>query len=490
MIRCVECDVYLFRVIKARFRIDQYTISFFTLLGVVRSSVLVWSYYYIDVEKDYKRFLLLLFSFIVSITLLIFFSNLFISLIGWDLLGVTSFFLVIYYKNRKSLGSGMMTALSNRLGDCFLFCLLGYFICDGSLMNLSLLVLIRMTKSAQVPFSSWLPAAMAAPTPVRALVHSSTLVTAGVYVLIRYCNDCGWLLSVGRLTLFLAGIRACVERDLKKVVALRTLSQLGVIIVSLGCGKKSYCFFHLISHAFFKALLFLCVGLCIHTVYGSQDYRRIDKLSPIAVSVLCGVANLSLIGFLFTSGFYRKDMVLESITDGTQSWAVVLFILGIGFTACYSWKILIRSLLKEDSRVPVTISMGGLRWQAKGPLFGLAIPGVLFGSSVGNYTRGQCTVIGLLDKSMPLTAIILGFLFGYYLPRINRPTLMSIAILTPLAQLNAYGAVREQQKPIDKGWVESASLSLSVWTTSVHAHYTPATVLGLRGLILFYLLYA
>ena len=120
---------------------------------------------------------------------------------------------------------------------------------------------------------------MAAPTPVRALVHSSTLVTAGVYVLIRYCHsDAGTLINLGTLTMLMAGTVACAERDLKKVVALSTLSQLGLIIVSLGAYEKSYCFFHMISHAFFKALLFICVGTCIHSVYGTQDFRSFNSL--------------------------------------------------------------------------------------------------------------------------------------------------------------------------------------------------------------------
>ena len=156
---------------------------------------------------------------------------------------------------------------------------------------------------------------MAAPTPVRALVHSSTLVTAGIYVLIRYCiNDTGPLLFIGRCTMVMAGLRACAERDLKKVVALSTLSQLGVMIISLGAHEKSYCFFHLMSHAYFKALLFICVGVCIHTVYGTQDFRNFNKLrSSLHIAVFAAVANLSLMGFTFTSGFYRKDRILEGL---------------------------------------------------------------------------------------------------------------------------------------------------------------------------------
>jgi NADH-ubiquinone oxidoreductase chain 5 len=140
-----------------------------------------------------------------------------------------------------------------------------------------------MTKSAQVPFSSWLPAAMAAPTPVSALVHSSTLVTAGVYVMCRFVDYIQgvWfvvLRGVAVLTLVLAGFTAMVERDLKKVVAYSTLSQLGIIILALSLDDKYVCVFHLVNHAYFKALIFLCVGSIIYLNCGVQDARLIGGL--------------------------------------------------------------------------------------------------------------------------------------------------------------------------------------------------------------------
>lgn len=201
---------------------------------------------------------------------------------------------------------------------------------------------------------------MAAPTPVRALVHSSTLVTAGVYVLIRYCKfDMSQIIYIGSATMILAGLRACVERDLKKIVALSTLSQLGVIMVSIGTNAKSYCFFHLISHACFKALLFLCVGTFIHSVYGSQDHRSFDKINPITLSVFCAIANMSLLGFIFTSGFYRKDMILEELYRGASSLMIAIFLIGIGLTSCYSMKILTITTLKSAFTESATYSLGG-----------------------------------------------------------------------------------------------------------------------------------
>merc|ERR1719412_2269608 len=147
----VTINVYRFLCLS--FRIDIYSVVFLRLLGIVAFSVGIWSYYYMIEEGTYKRFINLLIAFLVRIVLLIVSSNLFIAILGWDGLGVTSFLLVIYYKSRKRLGSGMITALTNRLGDCFFLCCLGFFLFDNALFLL-LITFIRITKSAQFPFSS------------------------------------------------------------------------------------------------------------------------------------------------------------------------------------------------------------------------------------------------------------------------------------------------------------------------------------------------
>lgn len=285
-----------------------------------------------------------MFAFLGSIFFLVFFSTLYGCLIGWDGLGVSSFLLVIYFKNRKSLGSGILTVLTNRLGDCFLLVLLA--IQFSQLINAYiltvLLLLTSITKRAQFPFSSWLPSAMAAPTPVSALVHSSTLVTAGIYLLIRF-NRIGteWLLVVGSVTMIMAGLCACAEIDLKKIVALRTLSQLGVIMVALSVKLKMLCFFHLTTHAIFKALLFIRVGIGIHSVYGSQDFRVFSAFSGVSKfpTLSLSVANISLAGFPFISGFFSKDAILESFYhSGERLIFQIIFLLGVGLTTVYSVK--------------------------------------------------------------------------------------------------------------------------------------------------------
>merc|ERR1712142_1132893 len=184
-----------------------------------------------------------------------------------------------------------------------------------------LIIISACTKRAQIPFSAWLPAAIAAPTPVSALVHSSTLVTAGIYLLIRInliiieININYILLIIGIITIIMSGITAIIEIDIKKIIALSTLSQLGIIIIILGLGNPILSFFHLISHAFFKAILFICAGIIIHNIKDYQDIRKIgfsfNNLN-YSISIII-IANLSLCGLPFIGGFYSKDLIIEII---------------------------------------------------------------------------------------------------------------------------------------------------------------------------------
>lgn len=207
---------------------------------------------------------------------------------------------------------------------------------------LFLVILAGMTKRAQIPFSAWLPAAMAAPTPVSALVHSSTLVTAGVYLLIRFhyiLEFNNFIFVVGRFTIIISGLGANYEIDLKKIIALSTLSQLGVIImiISLNCYELAY--FHLLRHALFKSLLFLCAGVFIHRIGDIQDIRFLGGLErgcPLR-SFYFVACSLSLCGFPFLSGFYSKDIILEFYIIGHINLIMgVSILLGTLFTVTYS----------------------------------------------------------------------------------------------------------------------------------------------------------
>jgi NADH-ubiquinone oxidoreductase chain 5 len=194
-----------------------------------------------------------------------------------------------------------------------------------------------------------LPAAIAAPTPVSALVHSSTLVTAGVYLLIRF-NFLFFntlfrkiLLLISGLTIFIAGLGANFEFDLKKIIALSTLSQLGLIMRTLSLGLFKLAFFHLLTHALFKALLFICAGAVIHNIKNSQDIRDIGALIiniPFTISCL-NVANFALCGLPFLAGFYSKDLILETaLISNINLFSLFLFFFSTGLTVMYSFRLL------------------------------------------------------------------------------------------------------------------------------------------------------
>lgn len=218
-----------------------------------------------------------------------------------------------------------------------------------------LVVLASITKRAQIPFSAWLPAAIAAPTPVSSLVHSSTLVTAGVYLLIRFNFSLNFsliifLLFISRITIFIAGLGANFEFDLKKIIALSTLSQLGLMMSILALGEYILAFFHLLTHALFKALLFMCAGCLIHNLSNCQDIRYIGGLVIQMPLTICffTISNLSLCGLPFLSGFYSKDLILEVLSMGyINLYIYIVFFLSVGLTVCYTFRLIYYTLLGD-----------------------------------------------------------------------------------------------------------------------------------------------
>nr|YP_009383509.1 NADH dehydrogenase subunit 5 [Helicana wuana]YP_010433471.1 NADH dehydrogenase subunit 5 [Helicana japonica]APL97759.1 NADH dehydrogenase subunit 5 [Helicana wuana]USW67970.1 NADH dehydrogenase subunit 5 [Helicana japonica] len=347
---------------------DWISMLFLSFVLLISSSVMYYSGSYMNGDKNFDRFMYLVLMFVLSMAMMVLSPNLISILLGWDGLGLVSYALVIFYQNEKSANAGMLTILSNRVGDVAIllsiglmaslgswnFVICSYYLMDSEWMLLKFLVMVSaMTKSAQIPFSAWLPAAMAAPTPVSALVHSSTLVTAGVYLMIRFSAALegskiqSMLLIISCLTMFMAGLGANFEYDLKKIIALSTLSQLGVMLSILALGYPDLSFFHLLSHALFKALLFMCAGIIIHSVGNYQDIRHMGGLvqfMPLSVAFM-SVANLALCGFPFLAGFYSKDMILEV---AFMSWvnfvSLLLYIMATGLTVSYTMRLIFYSL--------------------------------------------------------------------------------------------------------------------------------------------------
>lgn len=274
-----------------------------------------------------------------------------------------SFFLILFYQNRASILSASFTLLINRLGDALLILtilILGFsqpflgFVFTLKLESVFLLTVFLlglMTKRALFPFSPWLPAAMAAPTPISSLVHSSTLVTAGLYLMMRNFvllsmvdSFLFLLVVVGLFTSLYAGLRSLVETDLKKVVALSTLRHLGFICYSLGLGWCSLAFLHLLAHAFFKSSLFIALGTFIASQFHYQESRYFSSfgvLYPVSSSVIL-VSEANLLGLPFLRGFYSKDLVLESMSYSFLGYFIVFVsYFNLFFTFIYSFRILI-----------------------------------------------------------------------------------------------------------------------------------------------------
>nr|QXU76336.1 NADH dehydrogenase subunit 5 [Choroterpes yixingensis] len=421
------------------FLFDYMSLIFMSFVLLISSLVIYYSQEYMSGDININRFIMLVLMFVMSMMFLIISPNLISILLGWDGLGLVSYCLVIYYQNVKSYNAGMLTALSNRIGDVALLLAIAWMINFGGFsyiyyleMNKNsievfiismLIVLAGMTKSAQIPFSAWLPAAMAAPTPVSALVHSSTLVTAGVYLLIRFSPMLEGLiiskvlLLVAGLTMFMAGMGANFEFDLKKIIALSTLSQLGLMMSILALGFSKLAYFHLLTHALFKALLFMCAGAIIHNMKDSQDIRNMGSLMnqmPITCSCL-NIANLALCGFPFLAGFYSKDLILEITSlSNLNLYSYFLFFFSTGLTMCYSFR-LVYYCLTGDSSISSCHPMNDEGYIMLKGMSGLLFMTVIGGSMLSWIMMPTPNMICLpfLMKMMALIVSFLGGWFGY-----------------------------------------------------------------------------
>lgn len=327
-----------------------------------------------------------------------------------------------------------MTVLTNRLGDVGLIFSVGLLLYEGHwaiselgiTSFISFLVLLgAITKSAQYPFSSWLPIAIAAPTPVSALVHSSTLVTAGVYLLIRFFpairefrGVINFLLFLRSLTMVLAGLAAFTEMDFKKIIAYSTLSQLGVIMVALGLGSPFLSFFHLLSHAIFKALIFICAGTYIYYHKHGQDLRVMGNLSQYLPVTQLGliVSNLALCGFPFLSGFYSKDPIYEFRARGSYNFVVVFFMaFGLLLTRVYSIRAVLLSQVGPSNQIALNCFNNNLSFY-KVPVVLLGGLAISWGSIL-NWVLLPPIVIRPVSFRLGVVPIFLffGAMFGYYL---------------------------------------------------------------------------
>jgi NADH-quinone oxidoreductase subunit L len=354
-----EVTVHLFNWISvgtlhvpAALLVDPLSITMCLFVTGVSALIHLYSTAYMHGERDYRKFFLYLNLFVFSMLLLVLANNLLLTFVGWEGVGVCSYWLVSYYFDRESAASaGKKAFLYNRVGDFGLliamFLLfhythtltyLGIFHDTSALtptiatLTVLALLLAATGKSAQIPLFNWLPDAMEGPTPVSALIHAATMVTAGVYLLVRMSpvltlSPDGRLTIafIGAITAFVAATIATSQQDIKKVLAFSTVSQIGYMVLAVGVGAYSAAIFLMIAHAFYKALLFLGAGSVIHSLNGEQDMRKMGGLAkylPITFPAFT-VAWLAIIGIPPFSGFFAKgDVLTNAFEHNKLLWAI------------------------------------------------------------------------------------------------------------------------------------------------------------------------
>nr|YP_009709560.1 NADH dehydrogenase subunit 5 [Sinna extrema]QEX51408.1 NADH dehydrogenase subunit 5 [Sinna extrema] len=425
--------------------LDWMSLLFMMFVFLISSVVIFYSKSYMSSEINLERFIILVLLFVFSMMLLIISPNIISILLGWDGLGLVSYCLVIYYQNLKSYNAGMLTALSNRIGDVLILMVISWMMNYGSwnyifylefmdndlIMKMvgMLIILAAMTKSAQIPFSSWLPAAMAAPTPVSALVHSSTLVTAGVYLLIRFnlllldVFFLKFLLLFSGLTMFMAGVSANYEFDLKKIIALSTLSQLGLMMSILSMGLPDLAFFHLLTHAMFKALLFMCAGVIIHMMNDIQDIRYMGGISLyIPLTSLCmNISNLALCGIPFLAGFYSKDLILELVSFSNLNLMIfMLYYLSTGLTMFYTLRLMMYLMINDFNLLSI-YNLYDEDYIMLKSMFTLLFMSVISGSFLSwvMFSYPYMIYLPFNLKMMVIYVSILGGIMGYLVSNMN-----------------------------------------------------------------------
>nr|UYX62322.1 NADH dehydrogenase subunit 5 [Orthopygia glaucinalis] len=480
--------------------LDWMSLLFMMFVMLISSVVIYYSKSYMSSELNLNRFIILVLLFVFSMILLIISPNVISILLGWDGLGLVSYCLVIYYQNFKSYNAGMLTALSNRIGDVFILMVISWMLNYGSWNYIfylefmtndyemmiigAMIIMAAMTKSAQIPFSSWLPAAMAAPTPVSALVHSSTLVTAGVYLLIRFnlllenMFFLKLLLLLSGLTMFMAGVSANYEFDLKKIIALSTLSQLGLMMSILSMGLPDLAFFHLLTHAMFKALLFMCAGVIIHMMNDMQDIRFMGGIGGyIPLTSLCmNISNLALCGIPFLAGFYSKDLLLEVMSMSSLNLFIyLLYYVSTGLTMFYTIR-LIMYLMINDYNLMSIYNLFEEDYVMLKSMFVLLFMSVVSGSFLSwmIFYDPYMIYMPFNMKLMVIYVSLIGALLGYLVSKMQIYSVNKflftyklsnfLCIMWFMPNLSTYGVTyfylkmsQNLLKNIDMGWTEMYS---------------------------------